>query len=155
MARRSPDVALIAFDAAEPAEGGRDRIVDPAVECVDLPVAGVLVDDGAVLRARRSVVVGIGAEADRCCQPVELLAQRDVAGHQIVWRRRYGVGGGSERADAFVQMRDLKATQQHRVFRDVHPAVALQARIGLVQARKLAIGRRLCVQLQVQTVPPP
>src|SRR5215207_6149521 len=99
MARRSPDVALIAFHAPEPAEGGRDRIVDPAVKCVDLSVAGVLVDDGAVLRARRSVVVGIGAEADRCRQPVEFLAERDVTGHQIVWRRRYGIAGRAERTD--------------------------------------------------------
>jgi hypothetical protein len=79
----------------------------------------------------------------------------EVAGHQIVWRRRYGVGGGSERADAFVQMRDLKAAQQHRVVRDVEPAIALQAGIGLVQARKLAISRRLRIQLQIDAVPPP
>src|SRR5437879_9948793 len=127
MARRSPYVTLITFHAAEPAEGGRDRIVDPAVERVDLPVAGILVDDAAVPRTRRPKIVGVGTEADRCRQPVEFLAQRDVAGDQIVWRRRYGVGGGSERADAFVQMCDLKAAEQHRVIRNVQPAIALQA----------------------------
>ena len=133
------DVALIAFDAAEPAEDGREGVVDPAVERIDLTVAAVLVDDGAVLRQGRTEVVGIGTKSDRRRQPVELLAQRDVAGHQIVRRRRDGIGRRTQRADALVQMRDLEVREDGEVVGDVEPGIALEAGIGLVEAGILII----------------
>ena len=41
--------------------------------------------------------------------------------------------GELERADAFVEMSDLEVGQDGKVVRDVEPAVALQAGIGLIR----------------------
>ena len=122
---------------------------------IDLAVAAVLIDDGAVLRAGRAEVVGIGAKSDRCRQPVELLAQCDIAGQQIIWRRRDGIGWRIQRADAFVQVRDLEIGENGEIMGDIEPGIALEARIGLVEARILFIDGRLRIQLQIDSMPFP
>src|SRR3981081_2360793 len=122
---------------------------------IDLPVAAVLVDDGSVLRPRRLVIVGIGTKSDRCRQPVELLAKADIARQKIVRRRPHGVGGRTERADPFSQMRDLKIGQNGKIMGDVEPGVALEAGIGLIEARILPIDRLLRSEPEIDAVPVP
>ena len=134
LAGNAANVALIALDPAEPAERLRERIVDPAMNGIDLTVAAVLVDDGAVLRACRSVFVGIDANADRCRQSIELLAKTDVTRQQIVRRRLHSIDRRTERADALIQMGDLKIGKNGKIVGYVEPGVALEARIGLIEA---------------------
>ena len=108
---------------------------------INLPVAAAFIDHGAVLRPRRSILVGIGTNADRRCQPIEFLAKADIAREKIIRRRLHGVGRLTERADALIQMSDLKIGQNGKIMGDVEPGVALEAGIGLIEAGILIIDR--------------
>src|SRR3977135_1733184 len=122
---------------------------------IDLTVAAVLVDDGTVLRPRRLVIVGIGTKSDRCDQAVKLLPKTDIAEQKIIRGRLHGACGRTESADAFIQMGDLKIGQNGKIVGDVEPGVALEAGIGLIEARILAIDRLLRIQLEIDAVPFP
>src|SRR6202790_4415071 len=152
LARGAADIALVAFDAAEPAKHRRERIIDPAVKRIDLTIQAILIDHGAVLRPRRSVIVGIGAKADRGGQPIEFLANADIAGQEIIRRRLHRAGRRTQGTDTDIQMGDLEIGENLHIVGDIDPAIALEAGIGLIEAGIAMISGLLGIQRHVDAM---
>src|SRR3569623_288866 len=111
MARRAVKPALVTNIRGKPAEIRRECIIEPAMNGIYLAVAAVLIDNAAVLRARRLIIVRLHAHADGRRQTIEFLADSNITRLQIIRRRRDRIDRRTECTDALVQMSDLETAQ--------------------------------------------
>ncbi len=144
---------MIDLAGGEHIELWRDRVVQPTMAPVDLPITLILVDGAAVLRDGRAVVKGVNPHAERSGQAVELLAQRHVGRVERKGRRLHRVGRRAQGADAVVQIGALETREQLQVVLDVPPAAGANAGVGLVEAGivgvEIGYGAGLDVQAMV------
>jgi hypothetical protein len=155
LCRRAAQFSTVAFDRGEHTEIGREHIFSAAMADIDLAVAAILVDDGAVLRTRGAVVVRIDAQTAGHRQAVELPPVGHVAGGKIVGRRLDRTCGRAEAADIFVQTGHAQIGENRGVVPHIEPPARAKAGVELIEARIVEVSFGFHIGLHRQRMPLP